>query len=73
MSRAGETITVSLSRNDFGQILDALCVRRDDWRYTQRYLEEGHEEGISTRDRLVNVLKWCKIWEERAKAMACKP
>jgi len=36
-------------------------------------VEEGHEEGISTRDRLTNVLKWCRIWEERAKAMACKP
>jgi len=31
-------------------------------------VEEGHEEGISTRDRLTNVLKWCRIYEKRARA-----
>jgi sugar phosphate isomerase/epimerase len=30
-------------------------------------VEEGHEPGISTRDRLVNVLKWCQIYEKRAR------
>lgn len=29
-------------------------------------VEEGHEEGLSTRERLENVLKWCKTWEKRA-------
>ncbi len=29
-------------------------------------VEEGHEEGVSTRDRIDNVLKWCKLWQSRA-------
>ena len=37
--------TLNLDRNDVGQIMDCLCVRRDDWRYTQRYFEEGFEEA----------------------------
>jgi sugar phosphate isomerase/epimerase len=31
-------------------------------------VEEGHEPGISTRDRLVNVLKWCRAYENRARS-----
>jgi len=31
-------------------------------------VEEGHEPGISTRDRLFNVLKWCRIYENRARS-----
>ncbi len=31
-------------------------------------VEEGHEPGISTKDRLANVLKWCRLYEKRAKA-----
>jgi hypothetical protein len=45
MATASDTITIRLPRNDVGQILDALGVRRDEWRYTQRYLEEGYEEA----------------------------
>lgn len=30
-------------------------------------VEEGHEPGISTRDRLVNVLRWCRTYEKRAR------
>ncbi|MHC4713939.1 MAG: sugar phosphate isomerase/epimerase family protein, partial [Planctomycetota bacterium] len=30
-------------------------------------VEEGHEEGLSTKERLVNVLKWCRTYEDRAK------
>jgi hypothetical protein len=37
-------VTISLPRDDVGQILDALCVREEAWRYTQRYFEEGTEE-----------------------------
>ena len=29
-------------------------------------VEEGHEEGLSTRERLENVLKWCRLYEKRA-------
>ena len=29
-------------------------------------VEEGHEEGLSTKERLENVLKWCRIFEKRA-------
>ena len=29
-------------------------------------VEEGHEPGIATRDRLANVLRWCRIHEKRA-------
>lgn len=29
-------------------------------------IEEGHEPGASTRERLENVLKWCGIFEKRA-------
>jgi sugar phosphate isomerase/epimerase len=29
-------------------------------------VEEGHEPGISTKDRLDNVMKWCRIYEARA-------
>lgn len=39
-----KVITISLPESDLAQMLDALFVRRDDWRYTQRYLEEGYEE-----------------------------
>jgi hypothetical protein len=45
VATASDAITVSLPRNDVGQILDALCIRRDEWRYTQRYLEEDYEEA----------------------------
>jgi hypothetical protein len=45
MVTASDEITIRLPRNDVGQILDALCIRRDEWRYTQRYLEEGYEEA----------------------------
>lgn len=38
-------VTLNLDRNDVGQIMDCLCVRRDAWRYTQRYFEEGFEEA----------------------------
>ena len=37
-------VTLVLSRDNVGQMLDGLGVRRDDWRYTQRYLEEGYME-----------------------------
>jgi len=29
-------------------------------------IEEGHEEGLSTRERLENVMKWCRLFEKRA-------
>lgn len=44
MSKTDDAMAIRLPRNDIGQIVDALCVRRDDWRYTQRYLEEDYEE-----------------------------
>ena len=37
-------IKLQLSRNEIGQIIDALCVRIEDWEYTRRYFDEGHEE-----------------------------
>ncbi len=40
-----KVVTLQLTENDVGQIIDGLCVRRDDWRYTQRYFEEGYEES----------------------------
>ncbi len=45
MPKRDKTVTISLPENDVGQILDALCVREDSWRYTQRYFEEGIEES----------------------------
>ena len=44
-----EMIELKLSRNDLGQVIDGLCVRRDSWRYTQRHLEDGYVES----DRLI--------------------
>ena len=38
-------VTLKLGADDVGQVLDCLCVRRDDWRYTQRYFEDGYEEA----------------------------
>jgi hypothetical protein len=45
MSNTDKMITLRLSENDVGQIIDALCVRQDDWRYTQRHFEEVYEES----------------------------
>ena len=39
-----QNVTLELSRNDVGQIIDGLSSRRDSWRYTQRYLEKGCTE-----------------------------
>ena len=33
-----DIITIKLSRNDVGQIIDGLLERRDSWRNTQKYL-----------------------------------
>jgi len=38
--------------------------------YSGWIIEEGHEEGLTTRERLTNVLKWCRIFEKRAGAQA---
>lgn len=37
-------LTVSLPREDVGQILYSIYVREDNWRYTQRYFEEATEQ-----------------------------
>jgi hypothetical protein len=34
-----DIITLKLSREDIGQMIDGLSVRRDSWRETQKYLE----------------------------------
>ncbi|MBI9015892.1 MAG: hypothetical protein JEZ07_01390 [Phycisphaerae bacterium] len=44
VNKQGDLVTISLSRIDIGQLIDGLSVRRDAWRYTQRYLEEGYME-----------------------------
>ena len=44
-----DIVTVKLPKDDLGQIIDGLCVRRDTWRSTQQYLGSGHidiEQGI---------------------------
>ena len=57
-------VTLELALNDVGQILDCLCVRRDDWRYTQRYFEEGFEEAgrvieeCTDGDEARNIADW---------------
>ena len=33
------TITIKLSRDDVGQVIDGLLARRDSWRNTQKYLD----------------------------------
>lgn len=43
-----QMVTLKLSRNDVGQIIDGLGSRRDSWRDTQRYLEEGYMETERT-------------------------
>jgi hypothetical protein len=57
MTERDRTITISLPENDVGQILDALRVREECWRYTQRYLEGGIEE-------LDRVIEDCQDVEE---------
>ena len=66
-----DLVTVRLSRNDFGQILDGLECRRDVWRVTARYLNgeqvdepieecsDAHEaEAIAdTYDRIMNEIR----------------
>jgi hypothetical protein len=56
-----DEFNLKLSCDDIGQIIDAICVRRDAWRYTQRYLEDGYEE----QDRIIEECKdpdeACKI------------
>ena len=49
MAKNNELVKIKLPSNDVGQIIDALCIRRSDWRYTQRYLEEGYQED----DRII--------------------
>lgn len=45
MTKKDDIVTIKLPRNDLGQMIDCLCVRRDNWRYTQKYLEDGLEES----------------------------
>lgn len=51
------------------ELFDMLC----EIDYKGWIIEEGHEEGVSTRDRLANVIKWCRTWEELGRAKKCKP
>ena len=37
-----EPVVVSLTRLDWGQVIDGLCVRVEAWRKTEKYL--NHEE-----------------------------
>ena len=39
------SVTVTLSRNDFGQILDALYCRLESWQETERYFLTGRTES----------------------------
>jgi hypothetical protein len=43
-------VTLTLNRNDAGQILDGLITRRDSWRNTQRFLETGEAAGDPIED-----------------------
>lgn len=56
-----DEFNLKLSRNDIGQIIDAICVRRDAWRYTQRYLEEGYEEHDRIIEECKDSSEACKI------------
>lgn len=59
-----QMIILKLLRNDVGQIIDGLAVRRDNWRYTQRYLEEGHmEDG--------RIIEECSSVEEASNIADC--
>jgi len=40
-------VTVTLSRNQFGQILDALCCRLESWQETERYFLTGRTDSDS--------------------------
>jgi hypothetical protein len=41
MAKTEELITLKLPQNDIGQIMDALRIQRDNWRYTQGFLDDG--------------------------------
>ena len=59
-----QVVTLKLSQNDVGQIIDGLIVRRDSWRYTQRYLEEGHVEDA-------RIIEECSSAEEASSIADC--
>ena len=66
-----KSVILKLSRDDVGQIIDGVCVRRDSWRKTQNYLEgktvDGDIEECSDSneacciadnyDRIINSIK----------------
>ena len=59
-----QMITLKLFRNDVGQVIDGLAVRRENWRYTQRYLEEGYmEDG--------RIIEECSSAEEASSIADC--
>ena len=49
MIQPNALLTITMKDNDLGQILDALCVRRDAWRNTELY----YHNGTCTEDMLI--------------------
>jgi len=41
MNKADDIAILKLPRNDIGQIIDALHIQRDNWRYTEAFLRNG--------------------------------
>ncbi len=60
MPTEDKMITIRLPENDIGQIIDGLCVRQNEWRYTQRYFEEGYQESG-------RIIEECRDAEEARK------
>jgi hypothetical protein len=59
-----DMVTLRLSRNDVGQIIDGLCARLDSWRTTQRYFEGDHVEAGT-------IIEDCDGAEEAKKIADC--
>ena len=52
-----EIIALNLNREDIGQMIDGLSVRRDSWRETQKYLE-GQEVDCAIEECILFTIEF---------------
>lgn len=66
---SNKIITLKLSSEDVGQILDGLSIRRDVWRETQKYL--NGETGGSIIEDCCNIDEACWVADDYDRIIGC--